>query len=212
MRPNSICSTLGVGALLVSFASAQQPKQTARQQEIQAYLAKMRETQPDTMNVDIAEGERLLKLVRDLKAKRVLELGTSNGYSTIWMAMGLEETGGTITSIEFHEGRYKQAVENFKKLKLDHLADLRFADARTETPKVDGPFDLVFIDAWKEDYGAYFDMIYPKVRSGGVIAAHDTTSYAKDMAPFLKRIKSMPDLKTEFLNLGPNGMSISVKQ
>jgi predicted O-methyltransferase YrrM len=79
-------------------------------------------------------------------------------------------------------------------------------------PRIEGPFDLVFIDAWKEDYAAYFEMVFPKVRSGGAIAAHDTRSYAKEMAPFLKRIKSDPDLETEFLDLGANGMSISIKK
>jgi len=184
----------------------------ARHERIKAYLDEIRKTQQRTMNIDVAEGERLYHLVRELDAKRVLEIGTSNGYSTIWMAMGLEETGGKIISVEFDEGRHKLAVENFIKLGLDALADLRFADALKEVPRIDGPFDLVFIDAWKEDYAAYFDLVFPKVRSGGAIAAHDTTSYAKEMAAFLERVKSTPELKTEFLSLGPNGMSISFKK
>lgn len=202
-------------AVLANSFPAVHPQQKAgnvRHQEIKAYLEGMRQGQQRTMNIDVAEGERLYRLVRQLNAKRVLEIGTSNGYSTIWMAMGLEETGGKIISIEFDKGRYELAVENFRKVGLDSLADLRLADAREEVPKVKGPFDLVFIDAWKEDYAAYFDMIFPKVRSGGAIVAHDTRSYAKEMAPFLKRIKSEPSLKTEFLNLGPNGMSISFKK
>jgi predicted O-methyltransferase YrrM len=199
-------------AVAVTAAALSQGASNARHDEIKAYLARIRNTQGETMNIDVAEGERLFRLVRDLKAKRVLEIGTSNGYSTIWMAMGLEDTGGRIISIEFHEGRHKLAVENFAKLGLDHLADLRFADALKEVPRVAGPFDLVFIDAWKEDYAAYFDMVFPQVRSGGVIAAHDTTSSAKEMAGFLKRIKSTKGIKTQFLSLGPNGMSISVKE
>jgi predicted O-methyltransferase YrrM len=210
MRLNWTCAaTLGVAAVALSPVSAQKPERVARNKQIRAYLAHMRQTQQPTMNVDVAEGERLLKLVLDLKARRVLEIGTSNGYSTVWMAMGLEETGGKIVSIEYDAGRHKLAVENFKKLKLDHLADLRFADALKETPLIEGPFDLVFIDAWKEDYAAYFDMIYPKVRSGGAIAAHDTTSYAKQMAPFLERIKSAPDPKTKYINRAPTGIRTS---
>ncbi|HWR51586.1 MAG TPA: class I SAM-dependent methyltransferase [Bryobacteraceae bacterium] len=197
-----------------SFPAIQRPQEArnARHEKIKAYLTDIRDKQQRTMNIDVAEGERLYQLVRQLNAKRVLEIGTSNGYSTIWMAMGLEETGGKIVSIEFDKGRHDLAVENFRKLGLDRLADLRFADALKEVPRIEGPFDLVFIDAWKEDYGAYFDMVFPKVRSGGAIAAHDTTSYAKEMATFLKRIKSNPALKTEFLSLGPNGMSISFKK
>jgi predicted O-methyltransferase YrrM len=108
----------------------QQADRAARHQEIRSYLAGMRETQPKTMNIDVAEGERLYRLVRQLNAKRVLEIGTSNGYSTIWMAMALEETGGKIVSVEFDKGRHDLAVENFRKLGLDSLADLRLADAR----------------------------------------------------------------------------------
>jgi caffeoyl-CoA O-methyltransferase len=195
-----------------SANEGQPPVRNARHEQIRAYLADIRKTQKQTMNIDVAEGERLYRLVRELNAKRVLEIGTSNGYSTIWMAMALEETRGKIISVEFDQGRHKLAVKNFARLGLDTLADLRLADALKEVPRIEGPFDLVFIDAWKEDYAAYLDMAFAKVRSGGAIVAHDTTSYAKEMAAFLKRVKSTPELKTTFLSLGPNGMSISLKK
>ena len=97
-------------------------------------------------------------------------------------------------------------------MSLTNVIDSRLTDALKEIPKLDGPFDLVFIDAWKPDYIKYLQMVLPKVRSGGVIAAHNVASHPGQMADFLQEIKTSPLLRTEFVNVGPSGLSISYKK
>src|SRR5204862_5553838 len=103
-------------------------------------------------NIEPAEGAYLRSLVTRCGAKKALEFGTSNGYSGAWIAMGLRKTGGKLVTIEIDPKRRAQAVENFRAMTLDGVVDSMLADALVEGPKVQGPLDFVFIDAWKPDY------------------------------------------------------------
>ena len=112
-------------------------------------------------NIAPSEGEYLSNLVQKLKAQRVLEIGTSNGYSAIWLALGLRETGGQLITLEINRRRYSLAQNNFEAAGIDGLIDSRLADAVEEVPKLEGPFDFVFIDANKQDYVKYLEMVLP---------------------------------------------------
>jgi predicted O-methyltransferase YrrM len=177
-----------------------------------AQLDRMVKSQHGMMNIAPSEGEYLSNLVVKLKARRVLEIGTSHGYSGIWLALGLSQTGGKLVTLDIDKGRHELAVQNFRAAGLAAYADIRLADALKEIPKIDGPFDLVFIDAWKPDYIRYLKMVLPKVRSGGVIAAHNVKSQASEMEDFLHEIQTNSALKTEFVTVGPSGLSISYKR
>ena len=172
----------------------------------------MRETQPGMWNIAPSEGEYLSNLVQKLKAQRVLEIGTSNGYSAIWLALGLRETGGRLITLEINRRRYSLAQNNFKATGTDGLIDSRLADALEEVPKLEGPFDLVFMDAAKHDYGKYLEMVLPKVSSGGVIAVHNVTDMAGQLQDFLETIRTHPELRTEIVAVGPSGLSISYRK
>jgi predicted O-methyltransferase YrrM len=188
------------------------PALSMSNEEIKTHLAKMRASERGMMNVAPAEGQYLYELVKKLNAKRVLELGTSNGYSGIWFAMGLRETGGKLITLELDEGRYGLAQKNFETTGLKPVIESRLSDALEATRAIEGPFDLVFIDAWKPDYLRYYNNVVAKVRKGGVIAAHNVDSHPNDMQDFLAKVKSDPAVKTEFVRVGPAGISISVKQ
>ncbi|MCL4853217.1 MAG: O-methyltransferase [Bryobacteraceae bacterium] len=183
---------------------------TPSREEVMERLTVIRSTQRGNMNIEAAEGEFLSGLVRQVRAKRVLEIGTSNGYSGIWLALGLRDTGGKLITLEIDNGRYSLAQENFRNTGVAPLIDSRLTDALQELEKIDGPFDMVFIDAWKPDYGKYLELVLPKVRSGGVITAHNVTSHPRDMQDFLARIRSDPQLKTGIVNLGSAKQGISV--
>ena len=176
------------------------------------HLSWMRENQQGMMNVAPKEGEYLEELIVKLKAKRALEVGTSNGYSGIWMGLGLKKTGGKLITLEINPGRGGLARENFSKTGMDKVVEPRLTDALQEIPKLQGPFDLAFIDAWKPDYLKYLEMVLPLVRSGGVIVAHNTRSHAGELAAFIQAVKSHPQLKTELIELGPGGFSVSWKK
>lgn len=200
-----------LASLLIPFLALAQKHQPTRQQVLD-HLAKMRATERGMMNVSPSEGEYLSKLVKKLQARRVLEIGTSNGYSGIWIALGLRETGGKLTTLDIDEGRRSLALKNFRATGMEDLIDSRLGDALKTLKTLSGPFELVFLDAWKPDYKKYLDLTLPMVPSGGVIAGHNVDSHPQEMQDFLEAIKTDPQLKTEFVKVGPAGLSISYKK
>lgn len=180
--------------------------------EIEAYLPKLLEPPVRFMNIEPAEGAYLRSQVVRLKARRVLEIGTSNGYSAVWIAMGLRRTGGRLITLESDRERHALAVRTLRDTGLDGIVEARLADALVETRKVGGPLDFTFIDAWKPDYLAYYEMVLPKMRKGGIIAAHNVVSHPRDLAEFLQRVTTDPRVKTEIVTPGRAGFSISVVQ
>ncbi len=176
-----------------------------------ARLAWMRENQGNLWNVNPEEGAFLRGLVEKVHAKRALEVGTSNGYSSIWIAMGLRRTGGHLQTLEIDAGRARLAGENFRAAGVDSLISLKLGDARKEIPGLSGPFDFVFIDAWKQDYVLYLQEVLPKVRPGGVIVAHNVTDLRDELQDFIRAVQTNPQLKTTLENPGPGGFSVSYK-
>lgn len=172
----------------------------------------MPRNQTGMMNVDANEGAFLRDQVVKLNARRVLEIGTSNGYSTIWLAMGARRTGGHVTTLEINEARAQLARENFRAAGVEKFITLVHGDALKEIPKLQGPFELVFIDAWKQDYVKYLEMTLPRVPAGGVIVAHNTRNLRDALADFIQVVRTHPQLETQFLEVGPGGFSLSVKK
>jgi predicted O-methyltransferase YrrM len=176
------------------------------------HLARMAKNQWGMWNVNADEGAFLRNQVVKVKAKHALEIGTSNGYSSIWIALGLRQTGGHLTTLEIDSARARLAQENFRAAGVESLITLRHGDALEEIPKLQGPFELVFIDAWKQDNIRYLEMVLPKVPPGGVIVAHNVTNERSLMEDFIERITTDPQLKTTFVDPGPGGFSVSVKK
>ena len=202
----SSCILLSLGQVRGYAQQAGDPEEPARQR-----LAWMRQNQPGMLNVDENEGAFLRDQVIKVKAKRALEVGTSNGYSSLWIALGLRQTGGHLTTLEIDDAKVKLARENFRLAGLEPLITLQHADALEEIPKLQGPFDFVFIDAWKYDYLKYLDMVLPMVPPRGVIVAHNVTNQREELRDFIRRVKADPQLRTTFANPGPGGFSVSVK-
>lgn len=125
------------------------------------------------MNVPESDGQLLHDLVVKGGYKRALEIGTSTGRSGIWIALALSKTGGKLTTIDIDPGRHSEAVRNFKDAGVAAFIDARLADAHELVPKLDGPFDFVFIDADKEWYTNYVKAVIPKLAVGGCIVAHN---------------------------------------
>ena len=188
---------------------AQEPG--AAEVRAQARLAWMRVHQKGMWNVAPSEGAFLRDEVVKAKAKRALEIGTSNGYSGIWTALGLRKTGGHLTTLEIDEGRAKLAEENFRAAGVEPLVTLERGDALELIPKLSGPFDFVFIDAEKEDYVRYLELVLPKVPPGGVIVAHNVTDLKALLGDFIQAVKTSPQLETTFVDAGPGGFSVSRK-
>ena len=143
------------------------------------------------------DGEFLHLLVKATRARNVLEIGTSHGFSAIWMGLGLEETGGRLTTIEIDRERYELARRHVSQAGLSERVTLIKGDAHREVTKIEGSFDFVFLDADKEGQVDYFNKLYPKKLSpGAILAVHNAIRQAESMRDYLKMIRSHPDFDT----------------
>lgn len=161
------------------------------------------------LNVPAVDGRVLYDLVRDNGYRKGLEIGTSNGYSGLWLGLAFTETGGKLVTLEIEPERAAEARENFRKAGLDDIIESRVCDALEEIPKLEGNFDFVFIDAWKQDYIRYLELLYDRMEPGGAITAHNVTGQASLMKDFLERIKNDPKLETTIIRSSSQGISIS---
>lgn len=125
------------------------------------------------MNVPEGDGQALHDIIVKHKYTRALEIGTSTGRSGIWMGLALSKTGGKLITIDIDKGRHDEAVRNFQEAGVAPLIDARLADAHDLVPRLEGPFDFVFIDADKDWYTNYAKAVIPKLTPGATIAAHN---------------------------------------
>jgi caffeoyl-CoA O-methyltransferase len=122
------------------------------------------------MMVGPLEGQLLGWFVRLSQARRILEIGTFTGYSSISMGLALPE-GGRIVSLDVNEATTAVARRYAAEAGLVDLIDYRVGPALEELEQLDGPFDLVFIDADKPNYVNYYEAVLPKLADGGFIVA-----------------------------------------
>jgi caffeoyl-CoA O-methyltransferase len=163
------------GFALISVSGQSAAGSSGLDARVKAFLDAHRYDWRD-MNVPESDGQLLHDLVVKGGYTRALEIGTSTGRSGIWIAWALSKTGGRLTTIDIDQGRHSEAVRNFKDAGVSPFIDARLADAHELVPKLDGPFDFVFIDADKEWYTNYVKAVIPKLAIGGCIAAHNVYS------------------------------------
>ena len=187
------------------------PKDEA-EKRILAVLEDLNKNQRRGMMNAPPEDGRLLRLLTEVAgAKHVVEIGTSNGYSGIWLCLALRTTGGKLTTHEIDARRADLARKNFKRAGVDGIVTLVEGDAHKEAPKIAGPIDMIFLDADKEGYIDYLKKLLPKLRPGGLVLAHNTRSHAGGMAGFLKAVTTDPALDTVFIQQGA-GITITLKK
>lgn len=163
-------------------------------------------------NVPYQDGKVLHDIIVKNKYKSVLEIGTSTGHSTIWLAWAISKTGGKVVTIEIDEGRHKTALDNIKKAGLSDYVDARLADAHELVKQIEGPFDFVFSDADKGWYTQYFKDVDPKLKVGGCFTAHNVSNTYGGAGEFLKHVQSLSNYKTTVDNSSSSGISISYKK
>ena len=163
-------------------------------------------------NVPFEDGKILHDLVVAGGFKNILEIGTSTGHSTIWLAWAAVKTGGKVVTIEIDPGRHRIALENFTKAGIEAYVDARLADAHDLVKQLPGPFDFVFNDADKEWYLNYFKDLDAKVAVGGCFTAHNTLRiHAREVRDFLAYVRSKPNYRTHIERGGGEGISVSCK-
>lgn len=201
--------------VLLSAASADSGKAPLNQnQELDRQaltFLQQKENAWGNWNVPTEDGELLHDLIVENGYKNILEIGTSTGKSTIYLALAASKTGGNVTTIEINEDRYQEALENFKKAGVSEYIDARLADAHELVKTIEGPFDFVFCDADKTWYTNYFKAIYPKMSTGGCYTAHNVTMNLTGIDEFMNYLESHPGVETSINNESGSGVSISYK-
>ena len=163
------------------------------------------------MNVPVEDGRLLRVLAEMVGAKHVVEIGTSNGYSGIWLCLALKGTGGKLTTYEIDERRANLARENFKRAGVEGMVTLVLGDAHEEVPKLEEPIDLLFLDADKAGYVDYLDKLLPLLRPGGVVVAHNMNTRQADPR-YVEAITTRKELETIFLHMNRAGVGVSMKK
>ncbi len=204
-------AALAIALFAVATAAQQRPSPAALTPQIESILRSIKAVDKGQLAVSEEDGRFLRVLVSMRNAKSVLEIGAASGYSGIWLGLGARESHGHVVSIEYDPQRAKEAAANIQKAGLTDVVRVIQGDAFAEIPKLQGTFDLVFLDAWKPDYKRFFDMVYPRLDPGGVFLAHNVVNKATEMEPFLKAIQNNPGLFTSIVSPGSEGMSVSYK-
>lgn len=198
-------------ALPVAPASAQQGTTAAIPADLQKLMQTIKAADTDLLAVSEEDGRFLRVMVASSGATRALEIGGANGYSAIWIGLGLRQTGGKLTTIEYDPARAKVATENIRKAGLSDIVTVVSGDAFKEIPKLTGEFDFVFLDAWKRDYKKFLDMVFPRLKPRGLFLAHNVVNKQSEMTDFLTAIRTDPRMFSSIVTPSGEGVSITVK-
>ncbi len=180
--------------------------------QIQRLLDDIRKADTGQLAVSAEDGRFLRLLVTTSRTKQALEIGAASGYSAIWIGLGLRETGGRLVTIEYDAQRAKEAAANVAKAGLSDIVQVMPGDAFKAIPALAGPFDFVFLDAWKRDYQRFFDVMFPRMSKGGLFVAHNVLNKRSEMGDFLETIATHPDLLTTIVAPSGEGVSVSLKR
>lgn len=211
--PSLFSALLAVTLCLPTRANAQEPASSAKlDHRVRSFLDAHARQWRD-MNIPETDGKLLHDLIVKHSYTRALEIGTSTGHSSIWIAWALTKTGGKLVTIEIDEDRYDTALRNFREAGLSEYIDARLADAHELVPALEGPFDFVFSDADKDWYIEYFRAVEPKLVVGGCYTTHNVFDRSRRSgwnAEYVKFLKNLPNFETTFDARG-GGLSISTK-
>jgi predicted O-methyltransferase YrrM len=150
-------------------------------------------------------------LIRGAEARRILEVGSSYGYSTTWLAAAARTVGGKVISLELKGAKTEYAQTQLARAGLAGYVEFRVGDALASLAELPGPFDFALIDLWKDLYVPVFELLYPKLAPGAVIVA-DNMLYPPQARThalaYRERVRAARDMTSVLLAIG-NGLEVS---
>jgi predicted O-methyltransferase YrrM len=172
--------------------------------------ARVTERPRKMLNLEPASAQLLSILVRASGVTRAIEIGTSNAYSTIWLAWSLAPAGGRILSIDRNPDKHALARENLRRAGLLDRIELRTGDAAEIARQLTGPFDLLFLDADRRSFPEQFQILQPKLAPKVLVVADNVLSHPEEIAEYLKLISSLADFQHTIVPVG-KGLSIAYR-
>jgi predicted O-methyltransferase YrrM len=166
------------------------------------------------LSVGREAGMLLYLLATGAQSRRILELGTSYGYSTVWLGAAARATGGKVLSLELRDFKIEHARQALTRAGLSTRVEFHQGDCLETLKTLPGPFDFVLLDVWKDLYLPCFELVHPKLAPGGIIAA-DNMLLPEVVRPqaeaYRKRVRAVGDLDSVLLDVG-NGIELSRKR
>ncbi len=155
------------------------------------------------LNITRDTGEFLSVLIRATNAQRILEIGTSNGYSTLWLADASNAIGGEVTTVELSDQKFNMAAKNFSRSNLPAIIKQIHGDAGNLLSETeDNTYDLIFLDSERPEYPGWWPDLRRVIRPGGLLVVDNAISHAAEMAPFISLVESDPDFTTSLVPVG----------
>lgn len=158
-----------------------------------------------------ATGTLLNLLVKQAGARRILEVGSSFGYSTVWLAEGARAVGGKVISLELRAAKTEYATERLRRAGLADHVEFRIGDALETLAALPGPFDLVLIDLWKDQYVPVWGLLHPKLAPGALVVADnmlEPASARPHAQAYRHAVHCARDMSSVLLPIG-NGIELS---
>ncbi|MBN8826196.1 MULTISPECIES: class I SAM-dependent methyltransferase [unclassified Spirosoma] len=155
------------------------------------------------LNITPDTGPFLSILIKSTKAKDVLEIGTSNGYSTIWLADAVRSTGGHITTIEMNPWKVDQARLNFQQASVDEFITQIVTPAENYLPTCSSnSIDVIFLDSERSQYAGWLNQLLRLLRPGGLLVVDNAVSHEAELTEFMSLVQQTPDLDTSLVPIG----------
>jgi predicted O-methyltransferase YrrM len=163
------------------------------------------------LNITRDTGELLAVLVHARGARRLLEIGTSNGYSTLWLARATQALGGSVVTVEKAQDKFDMARANFERAQLQGVIGQLLADAGDVLrDAADGAYDLIFLDSARSLYQQWWPQLDRALAAGGVLVVDNASSHYADMAGFIETIRADSRYTTCLATVG-KGEFLAVK-
>jgi predicted O-methyltransferase YrrM len=163
------------------------------------------------LNITRDTGEFLAVLVRATLSRRVLEIGTSNGYSTLWLASAARAVSGSVTTVELAEYKIRLASANFTRAGVARYISLIHDDGGHVLERLaDSAFDFIFLDSERPEYPGWWPNLRRVLRPGGLLVVDNVTSHPEQMAPFVALVNADAEFSTSLVPVG-NGEFLAVR-
>ncbi len=174
-------------------------------------LDALRKTRDDAWQIPREEGEVLYQLAVAMNAQRIVEVGTSYGFSGLFWGAAARHNGGVFHTIDISRKKFDSSMETFDRAGLDGAIVNHLGDAVQVLPTIKGPIDIAFLDGIDKSANRnYFDLVWPAIRGGGSVLTDNTRTHADELADYVAYVRGRGDAISVDLPVG-NGLEWTLK-